>query len=125
MNINKMLCFLNQAKSMGLEEIDMFFDTNGRKFDYHMAEIGSFYLEPNWMEPDKKVIINLYEKNETPVRYPHDPRLEPGGIFEENGNERKSGWGFWNKDYTKWYGPWDDFRDAEKEMIKFDKESGT
>lgn len=119
MNINKMLYLLTQAKNRGLKEIAMWFDTEAKKFNYHMAKVGSMYLEKDYMKDgpldEQSLCINLHEEDDKPSRFPHDPRLEPGGID-------KSGWGFWNKDYTEWFGPWDDIRDAEKCMAIYDKE---
>ena len=120
-NINKMLYLLNKAKSLGLKEIDLYFDTEGRKFDYCMAKIGSLYLEQDWVSGDK-VIINLHEERDSKPLYPHDPRLEPGGLWKNSDLKREdSGWGFFDKEYIEWYGPWDDFRVAKVAMELFDK----
>lgn len=121
-NINRLISLLNQAKKLGLKEIKILFDTEGRKFDYHYAECDNFHLEMNYLNPEMKgAILVADERSDSPPNYPHDPRLDPGGTWNVDLTGKKSGWGFWNKDFTEWHGPWDSFYDAEKQMKMFDE----
>lgn len=107
-----------------MTEIKVYFDVDGRKFDYAWAEAGNVYLESALVDPrENHPFLLTGEKVED--QSPCDPRLDVGGYFNEDGSEKKSGWGFWNKDFTEWFGPWNDFRDAEKAMKEFDEQKGT
>lgn len=56
-NINRLISLLNQAKKMGLKEIRILFDTEGRKFDYCYAECDNFFLEMDYLNPEMKGAI--------------------------------------------------------------------
>lgn len=63
MKPSELIKILQEAVDAGCDDTArILFDTEARTFDYHMAEIGTAYFEP---EIDETPIISLHEKNIT------------------------------------------------------------
>lgn len=62
MNAYKLLWVLFRAVCRGHGKAPIFFDTEARTFDYHMAKVGIAYCERNWI--DDGFQINLHEERQ-------------------------------------------------------------
>lgn len=61
MKPSELIKVLQEAVDAGCDDTtDILFDTEARTFEYHMAQIGSAYFEPDIME---RPFISLHEKN--------------------------------------------------------------
>lgn len=64
MNIKELYCILDAAIEAGYGHAGILFDTEARTFDYHMAKVGSAYLETEF-DPDRPFLSLHEERYET------------------------------------------------------------
>jgi len=60
MTVQQLLRILELAVHDGYDQAEILFDTEGRTFDYHMAKVGSAYLETEF-DPNRP-FISLHEE---------------------------------------------------------------
>lgn len=62
MKPSELIKVLQEAVDAGKDDVtEILFDTEARKFDYHMAEVGRAYFEPEMEKVMGNPIISLHE----------------------------------------------------------------